>query len=200
MTEVHIGRLVAASLHQAIGEVLPQRVDFYENWLDPEGLRDGSVGMAPMLAVLGFLRTEGDGYDRVVRRAGTLAAEWSLLSLSPFRHRLIGWLPRRLRVRAALRVAGEISETAGSRMRLVVQGRGKSARMEMTASMFCSVRGVQAAPLCGFYGAMAVATLAHFGLSAIAHIDRCRAMGADTCVIDLTLDAAEPVAETAVAA
>src|SRR5690606_25774654 len=130
MTEVHIGRLVGASLHQAIGEWLPQRLDFYENWLHSEGLRDGSIGVAPLMAVLGFLRTEGDGYGRVVERAGQLSAEWSLMSLSPMRQRIIRLLPRRLRVRAALRVAAEISETAGSRSRFIVEGRGKSARVK----------------------------------------------------------------------
>lgn len=200
MTEVHIGRLVAASLHQAIGEELPQRLDFYENWLDAEGLRDGSIGLAPMQAVLGFLRTEGESYERVVERAGTLAAEWSLMSLSPMRHRLIQWLPKAMRVRAVLRLAGEISESAGSQSRCTVRPRGKSAQMRVAASMFCSVRGVQAAPLCGFYVAMAVATLAHFGMAAVASIDRCRAMGADACVIDLVIDAAQPAEETAVAA
>lgn len=200
MTEAHIGRLMTASLHQAIGEELPQRLEFYENWLHTEGLRDGSIGQAPMMAVLGFLRTEGDGYERVVRRAGTLAAEWSLMSLSPFRNRVFGALPRRLRVRAALRVAGEIAAAAGGRSRLVARIRGKSAKVTVTSSVFCAVRGVQASPLCGFYCALVVKTLAHFGLVVSTHVERCRAMGAETCVIDLRLDAVQPVEEPAIAA
>lgn len=200
MTEVHIGRLVAASLHQAISEELPDRLEFYENWLDAEGLRDGTIGKAPMLAVLGFLRTEGFAYDRVVDRAGTLAAEWSLMSFSPLRQRVIRWLPRRQRVRMALRVAGEIAATAGTRSRCIVRSRGKAAQMHVASSVFCSVRGVQASPLCGFYASLAVATLGHFGLNAVAHVEQCRAMGASECLIDLVLDAVRPVAGTAVAA
>src|SRR5439155_25272548 len=51
MTDARIRRVLAASLHQAIGDVLPQRLDFYEVWLKSEGLRDGSIGLAPMTAV-----------------------------------------------------------------------------------------------------------------------------------------------------
>ena len=37
MTEAQLGRLLAACLHQAIADVLPQRLEFYEEWLDPRG-------------------------------------------------------------------------------------------------------------------------------------------------------------------
>ena len=33
MTEPRIGRFLVASLHQAIAELLPDRLEFYENWL-----------------------------------------------------------------------------------------------------------------------------------------------------------------------
>lgn len=200
MTEGHIGRLVAASLHQAIGEVLPDRLEFYETWLHSEGLRDGSIGLAPMTAVLGFLRTEADAYDRVVDRAGALAAEWALMSLSPYRRRMVGWMPARMRMRAALRVARTIAESVDSRGGLRVRPHGLSAHVEVTASVFCAVRGVQTSPLCGFYRALAVTTLAHFGLPSTTHVEHCRAMGAASCVIVVTLDAAKPAEESAAAA
>lgn len=200
MTEVHLGRLVAASLHQAIGEELPMRLDFYEHWLHSEGLRDGSIGVAPMLAVLGFLRTEGAAYDRVMARAGSLAAEWTLVLISPARRRLIGALPRWLRLRAGLRVAREIAQSVSSGTRVAVRVRGVTAQIEFDSSLFCTVRGVQTLPLCGFYRALAVRTLAAFDLPAHAHVDQCRAMGASNCVIRLDLSVAQPVAETAVAA
>jgi len=200
MTEGHIGRLVAASLHQAIGELLPDRLDFYETWLHSEGLREGSIGQAPMMAVLGFLRTEGDAYDRVVARAGALAAEWALMLLPRFRRRVVGWMPGRLRMRAALRVAGSIAVTVDSRSRLRVRMRGRRAEIEVSSSVFCAVRGVHATPLCGFYRSLAVTTLAHFGLPSTAQVDQCRAMGAGSCVIHVTLEVARPVEETAAAA
>ena len=40
MTEAGIGRVLVASLHQGIADVLPTRLEFYENWLHPEGLRE----------------------------------------------------------------------------------------------------------------------------------------------------------------
>jgi hypothetical protein len=200
MTEGHIGRLVAASLHQAIGEELPLRLDFYETWLHSEGLREGNIGLGPMLAVLGFLRTEGDAYDRVVERAGALAAEWTLMSLPSFRLRMIRWMPRRLRMRAAVRVAGAIAGTVDTRTRLLVKAKGRSGRIEVVSSVFCSVRGVQVVPLCGFYRSLALTTTAYFGLPSAAQVQQCRAMGSMSCVIDLRPEVSRPIDTTAAAA
>ena len=65
MRESGVGRVLVASLHQAIGDILPTRLAFYENWLNAEGLRDGTIGLAPLYAVLSFLRQEGDAYALV---------------------------------------------------------------------------------------------------------------------------------------
>jgi len=59
MREAGIGRVLVASLHQAISDILPTRLGFYENWLSVEGLREGTIGLAPLYAVLSFLRQEG---------------------------------------------------------------------------------------------------------------------------------------------
>ena len=68
MTEAGIGRLLVASLHQAIADLLPTRLEFYEAWLNPAGLREGRIGLAPLAAVLSFLRQEGEPYRLVVAR------------------------------------------------------------------------------------------------------------------------------------
>ncbi len=60
MRDAGIGRVLVASLHQGIADTLPQRLSFYESWLHAEGLRDGTIGLAPLYAVLSFLRQEGD--------------------------------------------------------------------------------------------------------------------------------------------
>ena len=195
MTEAHIGRLLAASLHQSILDVLPQRIDFYENWLKSEGLRDGTIGLAPISAVVGFLRTEGMAYDAVMTRAGSLAAEWTVQSLPAFRRRMIDWLPRPLRVRAAVRLAGEIVRSVYSTSRASTSVRRNQVRVEVKSSLFCSVREARAMPLCAFYVAVAVVTLRHFGITAQARVEQCRAVSGETCVITLALtDAvAEPV-------
>src|SRR5580692_1067588 len=64
MIDARVGRLLAASLHQAIADELPQRLEFYEGWLRGQAMRDGTIGLAPITGVLGFLRTEGDAYHR----------------------------------------------------------------------------------------------------------------------------------------
>ena len=74
MSEPRIGRVLVASLHQAIGDVLPMRLEFYENWLNVSGLREGTIGLAPLFAVLSFLRTEGAAYEQITARAGEYAA------------------------------------------------------------------------------------------------------------------------------
>jgi hypothetical protein len=184
---MQLGRLLAASLHQAVADELPQRLDFYEHWLHSEGLRDGTIGMAPISAVVGFLRAEGEPYGRVVARAGTLAADWWVASLPASRRRLIGWLPRSLRVRAALRVAGEIARAINTESEVSRRVRKSSVEWRLTSSVFCSVRSAQAFPLCGFYVALLVQTLGHFGLAASGRTERCKAVDGPACVLALDI-------------
>ena len=78
MVDAGIGRLLIASLHQGIADVSPTRLDFYENWLSPTGLRDGRMGLAPLGAVLSFLNREEPPADRVIpAHAGACAADWT---------------------------------------------------------------------------------------------------------------------------
>jgi hypothetical protein len=200
MTEARIGRLLGACLHQAITDVLPQRLEFYEHWLHFEGLRDGSIGLAPTTAVVGFLRTEGQAYEAVVVRAGQLAAEWSVQSLPRFRRRAIDWLPRRLRTRAALRIAADVVRSVSSASRASARLRRNQARLDVVSSLFCTVRETQPAPLCGFYVGVATGALAQFGIAASGRVERCRAVGGATCVITLDIGAAGSAAKPALAA
>jgi hypothetical protein len=187
MTDGRSGRLLTASLHEAIAERLPQRLEFYEHWLSSEGLREGRVGLAPVAAVLGFLRTEGDGYDAVMTRAGELAAKWSILNLSPSRRRMVGSLPRFLRTRSAMRIAAAVVRDVEGARRTTTRVRWRTARLELTDSLFCNVRTKSPIPLCGYYLAVAVETLRHFGIDGVGRSDRCRAVEGAACrlVIDL---------------
>ena len=45
MNDAVVGRLLVASLHQAIADLLPTRLEFYEAWLNPGGLREGRIGL-----------------------------------------------------------------------------------------------------------------------------------------------------------
>src|SRR5881296_4584000 len=105
MREAGIGRVLVASLHQSIADLLPTRLAFYENWLNAEGLRDGTIGLAPLYAVLSFLRQEGDAYEMITTRAGEYAAEWTVDSMRPARRALIKAAPLWLRTRMLLRLA-----------------------------------------------------------------------------------------------
>jgi len=200
MTEAHLGRLLPACLHQAIADALPQRLEFYEEWLDPVGLRNGSIGLAPISAVIGFLRTEGDRYDAVVSRAGQLAAQWSIASRPPYQRRLGGSLPVALRWRFALRVAGQIARDVLSTSSVATKVRRGRATMRVQASIFCSVREKQAMPMCGFYRALALETLRAFHIAANARIDSCRAISGTTCEIALEMASQSRADEPAMAA
>src|SRR6266853_3041257 len=102
MRDAGIGRVLVASLHQGISDILPMRLAFYENWLHAEGLRDGTIGLAPLYAVLSFLRQEGDAYEKITTCAGEYAAEWTVESMAPFKRALIKAAPAWLRGRLLL--------------------------------------------------------------------------------------------------
>lgn len=185
MTEGRVGRLLAASLHQAIGEVLPPRLDFYAHWLHSENMRDGSLGVAPITAVLGFLRTEGAAYDAVMARAGTLAAEWAIGAWSPSRRRTMVWLPRRWRVRAALRLVSDIGRLVYQPTRVRVRVKRDEARVVIHGSLFCMVREGHHSqvPLCEFFRAAAACVLSSVNVPAPTIIEGCHAKGGDACTI-----------------
>src|SRR5262249_25203827 len=197
MTEGRVGRLLAPCLHQAILDVIPQRLDFYEHWLHSEGPRDGSIGLSPMIAVLGFLRTEGEAYDPVVSRAGQLAAEWTVTSLPAFERRAIAWLPRPLRARAALRVAARIVRSTCSSSKASSRVRRREAKFTVKSSLFCDVREHQASPLCGFYRDEVVRTLNALGVPAAGRGGRCHAVNGDVCLLTLDLLGADTAADPA---
>ena len=135
-----IGRVLVASLHQGIADILPTRLGFYENWLNAEGLRDGTIGLAPLYAVLSFLRQEGDAYQIITTRAGEYAAEWTVQSMSPSRCAFIKALPEWLRRRVALGMAKRLVRTSYRGSRAVSQLRRGTANIDLRPSVFCSVR------------------------------------------------------------
>jgi hypothetical protein len=200
MIEARVGRLLGASLHQAIADELPQRLDFYEHWLKGQSLRDGSVGLAPLSAVLGFLRTEDEAYAAVTARAGRLSAEWTVASMSPFERRVIQSLPRALRTRAAMRVASRLVRDIYSETRATSRvGRG-SVTVEIARSVFCAVREPQRQPLCGFYAAVVVETLSALGVPASGHAEHCRAVEGAKCSMTIQLSGVATGDRSAVAA
>ena len=177
MSEPRIGRVLVASLHQAISDVLPTRLEFYENWLNVSGLREGTIGLAPLSAVLSFLRQEGPAYAAITSKAGEYAAEWTVRGLPGVERRLIAALPTALRARAALRTARTLVRSTYPGSRAVVKVRRGAAAVDLRGSLFCEVRQASALPLCGFYAAAIVRVLQLFEIPAEAEVLACRASG-----------------------
>jgi hypothetical protein len=188
MSEPRIGRFLVASLHQAIAELLPDRLEFYENWLSVSGLREGTIGLAPLSAVLSFLRGEGEAYQQVVSRAGGHAADWTFRGLPAIERRLFRALPIRLRIRAALRTARALVRSTYPGTRLIARVRRDAASVDLRGSLFCEVREASPRALCGFYTA-ALARLFHlFGVPADAQVTTCRAANrSGGCVMSIVL-------------
>lgn len=187
MREAGIGRVLVASLHQGISDVLPTRLAFYENWLNSEGLREGTIGLAPLYAVLSFLRQEGDAYGPITARAGQYAAEWTVQSMVAAERALItaspAWIRRRLLIRLARRLVRDCY--AGNRAVSTLGSR--TARINLRASVFCTVREPVEHPLCGFYASAFGRLLELFDVKSQATVVECRATGSSTCTVTIAL-------------
>jgi hypothetical protein len=190
MSEPKIGRLVVASLHQAIAEAIPLKLEFYENWLKPLGLlKEGRViGAASFSAALSFLRREEPvtTYHDITRRAGELAAIWTFEELSWTRKRWLRMLPTRLRIRAALRLSREIARAAYPGSKIVFRLQRDGGQVEVRGSVFCQVREKVERPLCGFYEGVIVKLMELIDVQATVSLARCRAVAGTTCQIQMT--------------
>jgi predicted hydrocarbon binding protein len=191
MSSGGVGRLLVASLHQGIAELMPARLEFYEGWLSPAGLRAGRIGVAPMAAVLSFLRQEGEPYRLVAGRAGEYAAEWSVAELSPLRRRLLTALPPSIRMRLVLSLAGGIVRNTYKGSRVLVRWRNGRGAVDIRGSLFCEVRERVDYPLCDFYAAVIRKLLVLFDLDGAVDTERCRATGAPRCELSVLVTMAD---------
>jgi bacteriochlorophyll 4-vinyl reductase len=201
MVDAVIGRLLVASLHQGIADMAPARLPFYEHWLSPPSIRDRRFGLAPLHAVLSFLRLEGEAsYQRIMTRAGQCSADWMFAELASLERSLVRGLPASMRARAALHLSRRlVSETfRGSRAR--VKLRKGSGTVDIRASVFCALRDRAEWPLCVFYSAAVERFLQRFDLDARAAISQCQALGGSGCTTTVTIGgrlAEPPAAEAA---
>lgn len=183
MIEAGIGRLLVASLHQAIADLLPTRLEFYEAWLNPTGLRDGRIGLAPLAAVLSFLRLEGEPYQLVAARAGEYTAEWWVADLPGFKRAIIRAAPHRLRVQLVMRLARTMVRSTYRGSRAIIRWRKGKGAVDLRGSIFCEVRDRVEAPLCEFYASALRRLLLLFSLDAEVGVEQCRATGAGQCLM-----------------
>ena len=198
MRDAGIGRILVASLHQAIADLMPTRLEFYENWLNPDGLREGRIGIAPLQAVLSFLRREGAAYDLVTRRAGEYAAEWTIQAMPALKVAFIKSAPAWLRIHLALRAARQLVRSSYRGSRALSRVRHGVAKVDVRASIFCAVREPVPEPLCVFYAAAFTRLLALLDLRVRTEVVACRGTGEARCVLKLAFlngqpDTADPV-------
>ena len=188
MVDAGIGRLLVASLHQGIADVAPARLPFYENWLTPPGLRDGKFGLAPLHAVLSFLRLEGQvTYEQIMTRAGSYTADWGYAELSAFERTTVRSLPPLLRARAALYLSRRLVRDTFKGSRARTRLRKGSGTIDIRASIFCEVRETAHWPMCVFYSAAVERFLRRFELDAIVDVMQCRASGGSGCTLTVSI-------------
>jgi hypothetical protein len=181
MRDAGIGRLLVASLHQSIADLLPMRLEFYENWFNPVGLREGTIGLAPLAAVLSFLRREDGMYGDVTARAGNYAGEWTVMGMSGLTNAAARWLPHRLRARVALRVGRDLVRTSYAGSRAIVRVRRGVASLDIRGSIFCGVREPSSHALCGFYRAAFERVFVMLDVPAAVELVSCRGAGGGAC-------------------
>ena len=202
MVDAGIGRLLIASLHQGIADVVPTRLPFYENWLTPPGLSSGrKFGLAPLHAVLSFLRLEGEPtYTQIMQCAGGYTGEWAFDELSSFRRAFVRRCPTPLRARTALWLSRRMIRQTfrGSTSRVKV--RKGVGTIELRGSIFCEVREKTDRPMCAFYSAALARFLERFDIDAAIDVAACRAAGGGRCTMAITIRgprAAESAAQAA---
>ena len=187
MTDAAVGRLLVASLHQGIADLLPMRLEFYESWLHPSGLREGRIGLAPLAAVLSFLRLEGAPYHLIAARAGEYTADWTVAGLSSLRRRFILAMPPALRKRMVVGIAQWMVRSTYGDTVVKVRWQQWHGAIDLQSSLFCQVRERVETPLCEFYAAAFRRLMFLFNLDADIVTEQCRATGATSCEMSVTV-------------
>lgn len=152
MVDAGIGRLLISSLHQGIADISPNRLEFYENWLSPTGMRDGRIGLAPLGAVLSFLhREEAPTNEQIVERAGRYAADWTFAGVSGIRRWYLRRLPMGMRARSALALGRKLVLTTVRESKVKTRVSGSSAAIDINSALFDQLRDPATIPMRAFY-------------------------------------------------
>lgn len=155
MSEARIDRLLAAAVHQAIADLLPSRLDFYESYLRPRAWREDAVNLAPVAAVLSFLRHEEAGtYEAVMNQSARYAARWIYDAL-PWRVRVLGRLaPTWVRLRRLSEVLRRNLHRSYRGTRVRTRVRRGTVSVTVQGSIFCARGAAADAPRCRYYVAL----------------------------------------------
>lgn len=167
MVDAGIGRLLISSLHQGIADVSPSRLEFYENWLSPTGMRDGRIGLAPLGAVLSFLhREEAPANQQIVARAGRYAADWTFADLSALRRWYLRRLPMNMRARASLNLGKRLIFATVRQSKVTTRFQGTTAGIDISSALFDQLRDPATIPMRAFYASAIDRLLAHCAVDA----------------------------------
>jgi hypothetical protein len=177
-----VGRVLLASLHQAIAEVLPERLEFYERWLTPWPA-SRVLGVASFTAMLSYLQREDGAADAVTARAGQYAAVRAFGRLNVLERAFLRTLPRRLRARRAIRILVQLLPALYPETRLDTIRRGRTVFVGIDESPFCVARGPEDRPTCSFYASTVTTFLQLLDLRPSVRISRCRSTGAKSCLL-----------------
>lgn len=184
MSEARIDRLLAAALHQAIADLLPLRLEFYETYLRPRGWREDAVNLGPVKAVLSFLRHEEPGaYDEVMIAAAGYAADWWLRGQPWHVRRRLRWLPRGMRLRQIARHTRQHFERSYAGTKVRTRTRRRRLDVEIRGSIFCSPREHGDEPSCRYYLAFIEILLERAGLAGDGTLESCTALGGAHCLV-----------------
>jgi hypothetical protein len=188
MVDAGIGRLLVASLHQGIADVAPARLPFYEHWLTPPGFSGGRFDLAPLHAVLSFLRREGQvSYEEIMRRAGACTAEWAFAEWRGWERTAVRRLPPAIRGRVVLYLSRRLVRLTFRGSRASARLRKGTATVTVHASIFCGVREPAGWPMCVFYSAAVEQLFRCFELDAFVDVTQCRASGGHGCTLAVTI-------------
>jgi hypothetical protein len=167
MVDAGIGRLLISSLHQGIADVTPSRLEFYEEWLSPEGMRDGRIGLAPLGAVLSFVhREEAPANEEIVSRAGRYAADWTYQDLTGIRRWFIQQLPTPMRTRAALGLGRKLILATVRESKIKTRLNGTEGEVDIHSALFDQLRDPASIPMRAFYASALARLLQHCAIDA----------------------------------
>ena len=145
------------------------RLEFYESYLRPRAWREDAVNLAPVTAVLSFLRhSDGETYGAVMTQAAAYAADW-WMARQPWHVRTGGrLLPLWMRLRQVGTLSKRHFETSYRGTKVRVRVRRRRLELEIRGSIFCSSREQAREAHCGYYLAFVQALLAHDASSTMA--------------------------------
>jgi len=143
--------------------------------------------------VLSFLRTEGDAYEAVTRRAGAYAGDWTVDELPAWHGRLLAPMPSFVRRALAMRVARNLVHATYTGSRATVRVRRDLGGLSIRSSIFCGVRDRATHPLCYFYASAVERVLARLDIEASASLTACQAEGDAACHVEVRMGVGAPV-------